>query len=129
MIKAICLILLSANVMAADLPGRLFYTPQQRMAKKSVAVAKPHASEMVYQGYVKRSDGVNTLWLNGRVQLVTTALDVTQLKQSGVPNLRPGQRYDVQRHRVLESYEQAAITPADEVPQWQPPQLENHDAP
>lgn len=129
MIKAICLILLSANVMAADLPGRLFYTPQQRMVKKSAVVAKPHASEMAYQGYVKRSDGVNTLWVNGRAQLVMTPRDVTQLKQTGVPNLRPGQRYDVQQHKVLESYEQAEIAPADELLQWQPPQLENHDMP
>ncbi|MFA5172638.1 MAG: hypothetical protein WC426_13835 [Sulfuriferula sp.] len=129
MIRAIFLILLSANVVAADLPGRLFYTPQQRMVKKSAIVAKPHVSEMVYQGYVKRSDGVNTLWVNGRAQLVTTPLDVTQLKQSGVPNLRPGQHYDAHQHKVLESYEQAAIAPADEVLQWQPPQLENRDAP
>jgi hypothetical protein len=128
MIKALLLLLISVQVLAADLPGRLFYTPQQRSAKKQ-HVVKHGVSDLAYQGYVKRSDGVNTQWVNGQVRSVGMQQDVTAYKQLGLPDIKPGQRYSSQQHKVLESYEQVAISPAkDELP-WQPPQLDDHDAP
>ncbi len=132
MIKLLILLgangLLSINVIAADLPGRLFYTPQQRAAKKPV-VTTPRVSEGVsYQGYVKRSDGVNTLWINGQARLSRTQTDVAELKQAGAAELKPGQHYDARQHKAQESYMQTTIAPVEDVLQWQPPNLDKYDA-
>lgn len=126
MIKALLLIICSGQVMAADVPGRLFYSPQQRAAKQH-QVEKPNVSTTVYQGYVERSDGVNTQWVNGKVRMVGVQSNML-LKQNGVPTLKPGQRYDAQRRKVQESYEQVAQMPELTVAPWQPPQMDKPDA-
>ena len=64
-----CLLLLPVVAQAAE-PGRLFYTPQQRLqidARRSLeqAAAEPGASEVRLRGVVRRSDGKTTLWING----------------------------------------------------------------
>lgn len=129
MIKIICLLLLSVQVMAADLPGRLFYTPQQRTAKKPVIARTAHAGTTVYQGYVMRSDGVNTLWVNGQVRQTGTAVDMQQLKLPATPSLKPGQVYDGRGHKIIENYDQVVVAPEPEIPQWVAPALVDKDVP
>ena len=131
MIKFVFLLLLSANVMATDLPGRLFYTPQQRMGQNlNSKVAKAlYVGATVYQGYVMRSDGVNTLWINGQARQVGDAVDMQQLKLPATPHLKPGQAYYGQRHRIVENYTLSTEAPVAEVPQWMAPGLVDNNAP
>ncbi|BBP02149.1 hypothetical protein [Sulfuriferula nivalis] len=128
MIRVMLLMLISAQVMAADFPGRLFYTSQQRAVKKTHGV-KQSIGAIAYQGYVKRSDGVDTQWVNGQSREVDGRQDIKLLKQVGVPSLKVGQYYDVKQHKVSENYEQEMLAPVDNISPWQPPQLDDHDAP
>lgn len=71
------LLLQAATAHAADL-GRLFYTPEQRKALDAARAPSsqptkppgPKAAEKGrparLDGYVARSDGVSTVWLDGR---------------------------------------------------------------
>jgi hypothetical protein len=122
------LLLFTIQALAADLPGRLFYTPAQRMAKKPMADVVRPVSSVAYQGYVQRSDGVNSIWVNGKVQVLAGQGNVNQLKQINTPALKVGQRYDGQQHKVLENYEQIAEPSVIDAPRWQPPNLDKYDA-
>jgi hypothetical protein len=107
--------LLAANALAAHPVGRLFYTPQQRLQldmqhkpRARQTAALPPA-DTHYNGYVIRSDGVNTLWINGQTRYADHgANSPVRLKLPGTPALKPGQAYDRQAGRVLEPYEIAA---------------------
>jgi hypothetical protein len=69
-----------APVQAQEL-GRLFFTPEQRAAldarRKARVPDKPAAAAVVspttrLDGYVKRSQGPSTVWVNGEGQLETS---------------------------------------------------------
>jgi hypothetical protein len=73
-------LLLSPVVQAQEL-GRLFFTPDQRAAldarRKARVPDKPAATTVVspttrLNGYVKRSDGPSTVWVNGDPLLETS---------------------------------------------------------
>ena len=104
--------LVMADALAAQPVGRLFYTPQQRQQIDNQH--KPHTPRPLraqpkdahYNGYVIRSDGVNTIWVNGQTRYVDQSmLNDGQLKLPATPALKPGQAFDRQAGRVLETYE------------------------
>jgi hypothetical protein len=93
------------------LPGRLFYTPDQRAQLEAararnvtqVKQATPDAGApppIRYDGVLLRSDGKTTRWVDGQ----------SQLDASGVAGLKPGQiRAD---DRVYEPYQVLRPGPA-----------------
>jgi hypothetical protein len=93
------------------LPGRLFYTPEQRAQLEAararnvtqVGRAAPDAGApppIRYDGVLVRSDGKTTRWVDGQ----------PQLDASGVAGLKPGQiRAD---GRVYEPYQVLRPSPA-----------------
>lgn len=66
----------SASAAAAQQLGRLFFTPQQRaeldarrkarVPDRPAAVTAAESPSTRLDGYVKRSDGESTVWLNGQ---------------------------------------------------------------
>ena len=73
--------LLLAPIAEAQELGRLFFTPEQRAAldarRKARVPDKPTAATVVspttrLDGYVKRSQGPSTVWVNGEGQLETS---------------------------------------------------------
>ena len=73
-------VLPAAPIQAQEL-GRLFFTPEQRAAldarRKARVPDKPAAAAVVspttrLDGYVKRSQGPSTVWVNGEGQLETS---------------------------------------------------------
>ena len=102
--------------------GRLFYTPQQRQLLDHPSTPLPRrtpnnlAPDTHYNGYVMRSDGVNTVWVNGRERYVDQPMASSgQLKLSATPALKPGQIYNRQMGQVQEGY-QIAPSEADTPP-------------
>ncbi|MBW8306835.1 MAG: hypothetical protein K0M46_08375 [Thiobacillus sp.] len=98
------LCLCGSGLAAQDLPGRLFYTPDQRAQLEAararnvtqVRQATPDAGTpppIRYDGVVIRSDGKTMRWVDGK----------PQTGASGVAGLKPGQiRAD---GRVYEPYQ------------------------
>lgn len=128
------------HALADERVGRLFYTLQQRLQidrqhKPAVSHAQRVPSKDAhYNGYVMRSDGVNTIWVNGQTRYVDhAASNPGQLKLPATPALKPGQAFDRQAGRVLESYElaQPAAKPVVQPPPLTLPPLadERDDAP
>lgn len=102
---------------STSLSGRLFYTPAQRAEMEAARnhAAPPAAGivsdpqDTVYNGYIRRSDGRTTLWINGQPQrLQHTPATPGKLKLPATPALKPGQEFNTQYGRVLESYERPA---------------------
>ncbi len=96
---------------AQDLPGRLFYTPDQRAQLEAararnvtqVGRAAPDAGTpppIRYDGVLVRSDGKTTRWVDGK----------PQLDASGVTGLKPGQIRA--NGRVYEPYQVLRPEPA-----------------
>lgn len=108
---SVSLCLCGTGFAAQDLPGRLFYTPDQRAQLKAararnvtqVGRATPAADApppIRYDGVLVRSDGKTTRWVDGQ----------PQLDASGVAGLKPGQiRAD---GRVYEPYQVLRPSPA-----------------
>jgi hypothetical protein len=108
---SVSLCLCGTGFAAQDLPGRLFYTPDQRAQLEAartrnvtqVGRATPDAGApppIRYDGVVIRSDGKTTRWVDGQ----------PQLNASGVAGLKPGQiRAD---GRVYEPYQVLRPNPA-----------------
>jgi hypothetical protein len=76
----VCLLLATPAVEAQEL-GRLFFTPEQRASldarRKARVPDKPNAPTVVspttrLDGYVQRSGGPNTVWVNGESLLETS---------------------------------------------------------
>ena len=108
--------------------GRLFYTAKERASldanvRSSSAQAKkpiPIPPSMTLNGVVTRSDGEQTVWIDGRayhrtesggLQVTTRSNDpgVVEIKVPGVPNrrsVRVGQRLDPATGEIFESYEE-----------------------
>ena len=122
----------------ADIPGRLFFTPQQR-ATLDNARAQTHepkagpatlSGSVTFKGYVQRSDGRTTVWVN-REALHDQALD----HGKGTPTLRvptatrwiplkAGQSMDATSGSVEEGYsgsQNKSDAPASRIPQEQNP--------
>ena len=105
---------------AASLSGRLFYTPAQRAqieagrnrGTPAPAADTPGAQDTTYNGYVLRSDGSATLWINGQPRrLPHTPATPGKLKLPATPALKPGQEFNTRYGRVLEPYERPAPPP------------------
>ncbi|MES1997861.1 MAG: hypothetical protein V4446_00965 [Pseudomonadota bacterium] len=121
--RLLLIILLISPLTHADgLSGRLFYTPAERVqleAGRDRPTPAPADSpaptpDTLYNGYVQRSDGRATQWINGEPrQLQQLPASSGKLKLPATPALKPGQQYDTQSGRVLEPYERAVqpITP------------------
>ena len=85
------LILTAGQSSYADIPGRLFFTPQQRATLDNAraqthepkAGPAPLSGSVTFKGYVQRSDGHTTVWVN-REALHDQALD----HGKGPPTLR-----------------------------------------
>ena len=135
-----CLFLMVAigQTSYADIPGRLFFTPQQR-ATLDNARAQTHepkagpatlSGSVTFKGYVQRSDGRTTVWVN-REALHDQALDHAK----GTPTLRvptasrwvplkAGQSMDATSGSVEEGYsasENKSDAPASPIPQKSDP--------
>lgn len=101
---------------AASLSGRLFYTPAQRAQIEAARnrgtpahVDTPSVEDTTYNGYVVRSDGSATLWVNGQPHRLQHAPGAPgTLRLPAMPALKPGQEFNTQYGRVLEPYERAA---------------------
>ena len=108
---------LSAPASQAQELGRLFFTPEQRAAldarRKARVPDKPAAAAVVspttrLDGYVKRSDGPSTVWVNGDPLLETSPeaprigatqrddgrVSVTVGESGARVGLRPGETLD-----------------------------------
>ncbi len=131
---------LVSQAYAASLSGRLFYTPAQRAQIEAgrnrgtpARVDTPSAHDTVYNGYVLRSDGSATLWVNGQPRRLQHAPSTPgTLKLPAIPALKPGQEFNTQYDRVLEPYERPAplvptAPPAARKPQ-RSPLLDGDDA-
>ncbi|MEQ1592122.1 MAG: hypothetical protein ABL892_07000 [Thiobacillaceae bacterium] len=78
---------------APDLPGRLFYTPEERamlvnarthkVTELQKSSALPDSGPVRFDGVLTRSDGVGTHWVNGRAHVGQSSV--------GIRNLKPGQ--------------------------------------
>ena len=136
----LCLFLTVATGHAsyADIPGRLFFTPQQRAALDNARVQTHEAKagpatlsgSVTFKGYVQRSDGHTTVWVN-REALHDQALD----HGKGTPTLRvptatrwvplkAGQSMDATSGSVEEGYtpsQNKGDAPASRIPQEQNP--------
>lgn len=118
--RLLLIILLISPLTHADgLSGRLFYTPAERAqleAGRNRPTPAPADSpaptpDTLYNGYVQRSDGRATQWINGEPrQLQQLPASSGKLKLPATPALKPGQQYDTQSGRVLEPYERATPT-------------------
>jgi hypothetical protein len=89
-------ILVAGGAQAADELGRLFFTPEQRAAldarRKARVPEKPAAAVVAspvtrIDGYVKRSGGPSTVWMNGE-SLPDGAPEAPRIEQPGRPEGR-----------------------------------------
>jgi hypothetical protein len=119
--RLLLIILLISPLAHADgLTGRLFYTPAQRLQLEAGRnrPTPPSADRPVptpdtlYNGYVQRSDGSVTQWINGEPHVAGRP---GKFKLPATPALKPGQEYDSASGRILEPYQRA--TPVLSVPE------------
>ncbi|BBP05570.1 hypothetical protein TPL01_02710 [Sulfuriferula plumbiphila] len=125
---------LVSTAYAASLSGRLFYTPAQRAQIEAgrnrgtpAPADTPGAQDTTYNGYVLRSDGRVTLWINGQPRRLQRAPATPgTLRLPATPALKPGQEFNTRYGRVFEPYERpdppvpAAPAPATRKPQRNP---------
>ncbi|WP_413437431.1 hypothetical protein ACFDAU_13590 [Sulfuriferula sp. GW1] len=116
-IVSLLLFVLLSPAYATSLSGRLFYTPAQRTqieagrnrGTPTPADTAPAAGDTLYNGYVTRSDGSTTLWINGQPRRMQPASGTPgKLKLPAIPALKPGQEFNTQYGRILEPYERPA---------------------
>lgn len=103
----------------ADELGRLFFTPEQRalleLARRTQGSGAPAdadgAGGVTLSGIVTRSDGRQTLWVNGRAQPAGTARDRSPSAATlplpggtGQVRLRVGQTLDPETGRIEEGW-------------------------
>lgn len=105
---------LAANAPAAEPLGRLFFTPEQRAAldarRKARVPDKPAATAVAspvtrVDGYVKRSRGPSTVWMNGeslpegspeapRIEGPSRGVSITVGESGRRVQLKPGESLD-----------------------------------
>lgn len=115
--RVLCLMLFISPLAHADeLTGRLFYTPAERAQLEAGRKhpAPPSADSLaptpdtLYNGYVQRSDGRITQWINGAPQPRQAAPGKPGiLKLPATPALKPGQEFNPETGRILEPYQRA----------------------
>lgn len=140
--KALCVAVLVAGSilpaagLATEPLGRLFFTPEQRVAldagkqirtpRSSRALSVRDPREVTLNGVVTRSDGDSTVWVNGRaldkqpasgISATASGSDpaAARVKVRGARNtvqMRVGQQLDPVSGKVLESYELAVPSTA-----------------
>jgi hypothetical protein len=123
---AILLALLVESAAAADNLGRLFFTPQQRqdLDRRRQANVQEAAvtvnSSVTVNGQVSRSNGKNTLWINGVPQETTRRpIDPARATVSGGEgepsvSLKIGQTLDKVRGQVRDTIQDGQIfTPSE----------------
>ena len=123
--KRLLFILFISPLAHADgLSGRLFYTPTERAqleAGRNRPTAAPaenpiRTPDTLFNGYVLRSDGRATQWINGEPrQLQQLPASPGKLKLPATPALKPGQEYNGATGRILEPYQRA--TPSLSTPE------------
>lgn len=100
-----------ANAAAAQQLGRLFFTPEQRaeldarrkarVPDKPAAVTAVESPRIRLDGYVKRSDGESTVWLNGQPVPAGKGSDEAQIHSSRTrPNAVTLQAGEGKKRRV-----------------------------
>ena len=140
-------LLIPASAVSAEL-GRLFLAPHQRAALDRARVAEPEpvetpepelqlapevveaqpieeaASSVTVDGFVSRSGGAPTIWINGmdsfqgdfgalgldpkRVTLKDQGVNVPIHTGSGEVTLKPGQSFDPESSRISDAYDAKA---------------------
>jgi hypothetical protein len=149
LVLSLALLMPPVYAAGADLPGRLFFTPQQRavLDRTRGQAARPVApgsqaitGSVTFNGFVKPSDGRPTLWLNdkplsGKDLPPGYAIAPDQpaaLKlpgQKGQVRLKPGQSLDPASGKIVERYQNTPqpVTPETPAPTT-PRRAEAHDA-
>lgn len=133
----LCLALLVAHPASAEIPGRLFFTPDQRAMldnarrqniQQSTEEQAAMSGGVSFNGIVQRSDGRATLWVNNRPMSGADASNRFAPGRNGSPvlkmpypgqsvDLKVGQRLDPVTGRAVESYQGKPKTePAKEAP-------------
>lgn len=145
-ILSLILVLAAAHA-AADLPGRLFFTPQQRAAldRTRGQPARPAAggtqsstASVTFNGFVKPSDGRPTIWLNDKAVSgkdlppgYTVAPDQPGTLElpghKGFVQLKPGQSVDPASGKIVERYRNAPRPVMPEAPALTPPRRSTAD--
>ena len=138
LVLSLMLALAPAFAAGADLPGRLFFTPQQRAAldqarqhKIPASPAKPPAfsGRVTFDGFVRSSDGRSTVWINDKAlsgkdlppgyAVQPDAPGVLKLPmQKKRVQLKPGQSLEQDTGKVVEKYQNppAPVVPAAPAP-------------
>ena len=121
----LCLVLLAAHPASAEIPGRLFFTPDQRAMldnarrqniQQSTEEQAAMSGGVNFNGIVQRSDGRTTLWVNNRPVSGTDASNRFGSRRNGSSvlkmsspgqsvDLKVGQRLDPVTGRAVESYQ------------------------
>lgn len=110
--------------------GRLFFTPEQRalldLARRTQATAaqtEAPSDGVTLSGIVTRSDGRQTVWINGRPQPAGVATGRSPASASiplpgggGQVRLRVGQTLDPTSGKVEEGYRRSRPVPAESKP-------------
>jgi len=112
-------LVLTSFVASADDLGRLFFTPQEREnmdRQRRGEKATSNSASAALNGYIKRSDGRNTVWVDGSPMRATDK-QVSQTVVDGSPNGTPGVR--IKQSAAQDPGQKA---PAQKPPQKQPPQ-------
>lgn len=138
LVLSLLLLLPPSYAAGADLPGRLFFTPQQRAAldRTRGQPARPVApgaqattASVTFNGFVKPSDGRPTVWLNDKALsgkdlppgYAVAPDQPAALKlpgQKGQVQLKPGQSLDPASGKIVERYQN---TPQRVVPETSAP--------
>ena len=120
----------------AELPGRLFFPPQQRAALAQARLHNPPASpakppalggRVTFDGFVRSSDGRSTVWINDKAlsgkdlppgyAVATDAPGMLKLPtEKRRVQLKPGQSLDPASGKIVERYQRAHAPAAPETP-------------
>ena len=116
---------------AAEPPGRIFFTPEQRAQLDTLRQQKAVASQardepipetVTYNGIVRRSDGKTTVWVNDEVLSESGLLNKQSIVgrvgrdgqitlQAAAVQLKVGQSATLFTGKVDESFTQRKVTP------------------
>ena len=116
---------------AAEPPGRIFFTPEQRVQLDTLRQQKAVASQVrdepipetiTYNGIVRRSDGKTTVWVNDEALSESSLLNKQSMVgrvgrdgqitlQAAAVKLKVGQSATLFTGKVDESFTQRKVTP------------------
>jgi hypothetical protein len=122
----IALFLTTGQAAGAEPLGRLFFTPAERAAldqeraQKAGGTAVSSHGQVSLSGYVRRSSGKTTAWINAVPQHEDSPSAGARPAANQVPihlpsgrqvTLKPGQRYDPASGTIREGYQTAPAEP------------------